>query len=88
MNAINHNFVDLPTWEQLENYRTLTAILLDNPQRLSAEELEAFKSVLFSLDPGCLTLDEVTIFERVFPEEWKGFCSFHFGEEEEKGFNS
>jgi hypothetical protein len=88
MSAINHNFANLPSWEQLENYRTLTAILLNNPHGLSTEELEAFKSVLFSLNPGSLTLDEVTIVERVFPDDWKGYCSFHFCEEQEKGVDS
>ena len=86
MSASNHNFADLPAWDQLQNYRTLTAVLLDNPEGLSTEEIEAFKNVLFNLGPWCLTPDEIRIFERVFPEDWKGYCSLHFGEEEEKRF--
>ena len=70
---------NLPSPEQLANYRVLTSQLLDAPETVRAEEKLAFLGVLGRLEPFLLSGDEVEIFEHIFPVEWRCYGELHWG---------
>jgi hypothetical protein len=60
---------NLPTPEQLENYRLLRERLQDRPKTVSAEDKEAFCRLVLGMCPGAFEAADIHLLEKVFPEE-------------------
>jgi hypothetical protein len=57
----------------------LDKLTSDTPGELSAEEADAFCLLMTAKPPDEFTAPEISVIERVFPAEWKGYAEFHEG---------
>jgi hypothetical protein len=66
--------------EPLGDFLNIAERLRLCPDAVSTEDKEAHKDFVLSLSPPELTAAQISISEKVFPEDWKAYLAFHFGE--------
>jgi hypothetical protein len=70
----------LPEPEPPCEFQNITEKLRACPDPVSTEDKAAYRDFVLSLSPDELTAAQIGILEKVFPEDWKAYLQFHFGE--------
>jgi hypothetical protein len=69
---------------QLENFRSLSKSLQDNPRSVPPLEQAAFRDLILGMYPGAGEPWEYDTIEHLFPEEWRRYCEWQWGTPEEQ----
>jgi hypothetical protein len=69
-----------PPGEFLSTGENIAEKLQAYPDAVSTEDKEAYKDFVLGFSPPELTAAQISISEKVFPEDWKAYLAFHFGE--------
>jgi hypothetical protein len=70
--------LELPTSEQLEDYRAMRWALECRPEAVSPEQKLAFCQLVLGMSPGLLDINDVKLVKKFYPEEWRAYCEFHW----------
>jgi hypothetical protein len=76
--------LDLPSASQLENFRSLSKSLRDNPRNVPLLEQAAFRDLILDMCPGVGEPWEYNTIKHLFPEEWRRYCEWQWGTHEER----
>jgi hypothetical protein len=75
--------MNLPSVNQLENYRILQELLQNCPEDVSDEDKTAFCKLALGVCPPLLDVHDINLVEKLCPQEWRKYCEWEWGTPEE-----
>jgi hypothetical protein len=80
--------VDLPSSSQLATFRGLHKRLQDNPENVTVPERIAYRNLILGMSPDAMSVDEINLVEKLWPQEWRQYCEWEWGTPEEQLTNN